>query len=157
MAATKKAASKRIPRASKTRETDKRPEAYTPPPLLPMPDDEDGYVFKWIRKSFNRGDVDTRNMARRAQQGWIMCRKEEYPDIAALIDPFGNTGDYIESGGLILAKLPIDKAEGIRAYNTRRSKAQVRAVDNNYLSLKDRGAEVFRDPDSRTVYSRRKG
>src|SRR5690606_3352337 len=109
------------------------------------PPEEDGYVFKWIRKS-SLGQTDTRNMARRAQQGWVICKKDDYPDIAAVIDPFNNTGEYIENGGLILAKLPLNIAEGIRQYNTQRAKAQVRAVDNNYFSLKDRGVEVFRDP-----------
>lgn len=145
----------KVSRDATSRDAEKRPESYTPPPLLPMPPEEPDYVFKWIRKSA-RNEIDSRNMARRAQQGWIMCRRDEYPDIAAVVDPFNTMGDYIESGGLILAKLPLSVAQGIREYNTRRAKAQIRAVDNNYFSLKDRGVEVFRDPESRT-YTDRKG
>jgi len=148
------AAKARVSREAQTREATKNVETYTPPPLLPMPPEEDGYNFKWVRKS-TRGEIDARNMAKRAQQGWIMCRKEDYPDIARLIDPFSNSGDYIESGGLILAKLPTSTAEGIRHYNTRRAKSQIRAVDSNYFSLKDRGVEVFRDPDSRSYTDKR--
>lgn len=142
-------------RGMQTRDANKKPETYTPPPLLPMPDPEEGYVFKWIRKS-SYGQLDTRNMARRTQQGWVLCKKEAYPAIAAVIDPLSNTGEYCENGGLILAKLPEETAEGIRQYNSQRARAQVRAVDNNYFSLKDRGVEVFRDPESR-VYTSRKG
>lgn len=142
-------------RKATDRDAEKRPESYTPPPLLPMPEDDAEYVFKWIRKS-THGQIDSRNMARRSQQGWVICRKEEYPDIAKLVDPFDNTGEYIESGGLLLAKIPLSTALGIREYNERRAKAQVKAVDNNYFSLKDRGVQVFRDPDSRT-YTDRKG
>ncbi len=145
---------KKVSRKAEERSSTMRPESYTPPPLLPMPEEEPGFVFKWIRRS-TLDKIDTRNMARRAQQGWIMCRKEEYPDIAQIIDPFGNASDYIESGGLILAKIPSAVAKNIRDYNTRRAKAQVKAVDNNYFSLKDRGVEVFRDPESR-VYTSRK-
>lgn len=144
----------RTTREANTRDNTKKPETYAPPPLLPMPPPEDGYVFKYIRKS-TLGQIDTRNMARRAQQGWQMCRKEQYPDIAKIIDPFGNTGDYIESGGLVLAKLSLETANGIRLHNIRQAKAQSRAVDNNYFSLKDRGVEVFRDPESRTYTDKR--
>jgi hypothetical protein len=147
---------RKTPRADDTRENKKKPETYAPPPLLPMPEPIDGYVFKWIRKS-SRGEIDTRNMARRAQQGWTLVRKEDYPHIASLVDPFNSTGEYIESGGLILAKIPEELAEQIRDYNTRRARAQVRAVDNTYFSLKDRGVEVFRDPDSRVRRNQRQG
>lgn len=148
-------AKKKVNREGQSRAANERVSSYTPPPLLPMPENEPGFTFKWIRKS-TRGEIDTRNMARRIQQGWIMCRKEDYPEIARTIDPFAKDGDYLESGGLILAKIPEEIAQGIRAYNNRRAKAQVKAVDNNYFSLKDRGVEVFRDPESK-VYTSRQG
>lgn len=148
----------RISREGQSRESNKRVESYAPPELLPRPPNDDQYVYRYIRKSFSYGQMlDTRNMARRAQQGWEMVRKEEFPEIARILDPLGTVGgDYIENGGLILAKLPTNKAEQIRAYNNRKAKAQVRAVDNNFFSLKDRGVEVFRDPESR-VFTDRKG
>lgn len=145
------ARTRKVSREHDTREADMRVASYTPPPLLPMPDPEPGWEFKWLRRAM-RGQTDARNMARKAQQGWVMCRAEAYPEIATVIDPLGTaSSDYIESGGLILAKIPADIAKGIRNYNNRRAKSQVRAVDNTFFSLKDRGVEVFRDPDSRVV------
>lgn len=150
----------RVSREAQTRAATKKPETYTPPDLLPLPV-EDGYIFKWKRKTYDRGRItDTRNMARATQQGWVICRPEEYPDIANIINPLGkerdvSTSDYIENGGLILMKIPEETAKGIRLYNIRQARAQVRAVDNNYFSLKDRGVEVFRDPESRTYTDRR--
>jgi len=44
-------AENRIPRDVQTRQQEERPKAWTPPELLPEPDKQAGYAYRWIRVS----------------------------------------------------------------------------------------------------------
>ena len=46
-------AENRIPRDVQTRQQAERPKAWTPPELLPEPDKQAGYAYRWVRVSIN--------------------------------------------------------------------------------------------------------
>lgn len=145
----------RASRETQTRDLSKRKNTYKPPELLPMPDPEPGWKFRYIRRAV-MGQQDTRNMVRKAQEGWELCRPEDYPKIAAM-SAMGNIGkSYIEFNGLVLAKIPEELAKAKREYLDGTNRDQIESVDNTYFSLNDRGVETFRDPDSKVFRSRRR-
>ena len=47
----------RVKRKTETREVEQRDRPWTPPKLLPSPDPQEGYVFRWVRSAI-RGELD---------------------------------------------------------------------------------------------------
>ena len=75
----------RKPRDLDSRETSTRNEPWTPASLLPSPNPEEGYVFRWVRVSM-RGDADNRNVSQKLRDGWVPCKLEDYPELQVLPD-----------------------------------------------------------------------
>ena len=53
---------KRTPRTTETREDTSRKKSWVPPSVLPVPDDRDGWVHRWIRTGA-RGSIDNVNVS----------------------------------------------------------------------------------------------
>ena len=112
--ATTKAAS-RITRELDNRELTERPKAWRPPELLPEPDKEAGYSYRWIRVSM-LNQPDPRNLSAKLREGWEPVRIEEQPKFKLLVDPDGRYKDNIEIGGLLLCKTPTEFVEQQQKY-----------------------------------------
>jgi hypothetical protein len=52
-----------------TREETLRPKKWQPPQLLPDPEPEEGYAFRWIRLS-TLGNADPVNISSKLREGW---------------------------------------------------------------------------------------
>ena len=59
--------SSRAPR--KTREQSERPKVWQPASLLPEPDQQPGYSYRWIRVA-SAGKADGQNLMSKRREGW---------------------------------------------------------------------------------------
>lgn len=129
-------ADKRTPRESETREANSRKKTWTPPSVLPEPNKNDGYAYRWIRTA-SRGNLDNTNVSSKFRQGWEPVRSEEHPEITALRDRNSQFQDNIEVGGLLLCKAPTELVDERNAYYKDLAEAQVESVDNNFMREND--------------------
>jgi hypothetical protein len=95
----------RLPRDAETREETSRTEEWNPASLLPDPEPMEGFKFKWVRKA-TLGETDVMNMSRRKREGYELVTREEQPLLADISD----STTHIEVGGLVLCKLPAERA-----------------------------------------------
>lgn len=140
-------ATNRITRETDNREFSERPKQWLPPELLPEPDKEPGYVYRWIRSS-TLGTADPRNLSSKFREGWEPVRIEEQPKFAMLIDPNSRFKDNIEIGGLLLCKTPEEFVEQRNAYINKQTAQQTEAVDNNLMRQSDARMPIFKDSKS---------
>ncbi len=140
----------RTPRDQETREQGMRKKAWTPPSLLPNPNKEDGYSYRWIRKSI-LGQSDDRNMMSKQDEGWVPVKREDH---AELQYPGKSTG-LVEIGGLVLSKTPTDFVEQRNDYVRNQTDAQTRAVDANLMKENDPRMPLCSERKSTTSRGRR--
>ena len=94
-------ANARIDREVSTRAVLERPKQWQQPELLPEPDKQAGYAYRWIRVS-TLNNADPRNLSAKLREGWEAVRLEEQPKFQLLIDPNSRFKENIEIGGLLL-------------------------------------------------------
>ena len=90
-------AENRTPRELETRQQSERPKQWMPAELLPEPDKQPGFSYRWIRTSLN-GQADPRNLSQKIREGWEPVKVEEQPKFKLLIDPTSRFKDNIEIG-----------------------------------------------------------
>ena len=100
----------RKPREIENRTMAERPKQWSPPELLPEPNKEAGYSYRWIRTS-TLGQADPRNFSGKLREGWEPVKIEEQPQFRLLVDPNSRFKDDIEIGGLLLCKTPEEFVE----------------------------------------------
>ena len=140
----------REPRSLDSRENETRPTTWEPASILPDPDPQDGYVFRWIRTSMV-GSADNTNVSKRFREGWEPVKAEDHPELQIQSDhksEWGSKG-HIEVGGLLLCKAPQELVEQRRAYYKNHAESQMQAVDNNYMRENDPRMPVLA-PDRKT-------
>jgi len=140
----------REPRSLESRDNDTRPMTWEPASILPDPEPQDGWVFRWIRTSMV-GSSDNTNVSKRFREGWEPVRAEDHPELQIMSDHKSEWGAKggIEVGGLLLCKAPQEVVEQRRAYYRKHADAQMQAVDNNYMRENDPRMPVFA-PDRKT-------
>ena len=136
----------------KTRELDtravtERPKQWMQPELLPEPDKEAGFAYRWIRVA-TLNTPDPRNLSGKLREGWEPVRIEEQPKFQLLVDPNSRYKDNIEIGGLLLCKTPEEFVEQRNAYYSGQAQAQNEAVDNNLMRQSDPRMPLFKESKS---------
>lgn len=126
----------RISRELSGRESEKRPMTWTPPTLLPDPDPQEGYSFRWVRTAM-RGEADNSNVSAKMREGWEPVRLEDHPELKILPDIDTRFEGNVVIGGLMLCKMPNEIIEQKRAYHQHLSDTQIEAVENSYLREQD--------------------
>jgi len=144
---------KRNNRDTEVREMAERPKQWRPPELLPEPDKEEGYEYRWIRVSM-LNTPDPRNLSSKLREGWEPVRVEEQPKFKLLVDPDGRFKDNIEIGGLLLCKTPKEFVEQQQAYLAEQTRAQTDAVDNNLMRQSDARMPIFKESKSTVTVGR---
>jgi hypothetical protein len=144
-----KATSDRAPRQS--REQSERPKVWQPASLLPEPDQQPGYVYRWIRVA-SAGKSDGQNFMSKKREGWEPVRVEEQPQFADMVDPDSRYKDNIEVGGLLLCKAPKEMMRQRKDYFARKNQAQMDSVDNNFMRESDSRMPLFREKRSTTSF-----
>ena len=144
---------KRNNRDTEVREMAERPKQWRPPELLPEPDKEAGFAYRWIRVS-TLNTPDPRNLSSKLRAGWEPVRIEEQPKFKLLVDPDGRFKDNIEIGGLLLCKAPEEFVQQEQEYYANQTKAQTEAVDNNLMRQSDSRMPIFKESKSTVTVGR---
>mgnify|MGYP001463003319 FL=1 len=134
-------------RNTETREKKARTKNWVPPQQLPDPEPQDGYRFRWVRISL-LGQRDDRNVSVKFREGWVPVKAEEHPEIVTQYGFTANDSGNIESGGLMLCKIPTETADSRNAYYANQNKQQMEAVDNNFLRENNPRMPLFSDKRS---------
>tara|TARA_R110000823_G_scaffold59884_3_gene143477 strand:- start:153 stop:635 length:483 start_codon:yes stop_codon:yes gene_type:complete len=127
------------PRATRdhaTRESFQRPTSWAPPSVLPNPDPQDGWEFRWIRVGM-RGEPDMTNVSRKYREGWEPVRLEDFPELRMLPDLDSRFEGNAVIGGLMLCKNSVEMMNQKRDYLKLQSDGQQEAVDNSYMRDQD--------------------
>ena len=146
-------AEKRLTREVENREFAERPKQWMPPELLPEPDKQAGYSYRWIRVS-TLNNADPRNISAKLREGWEPVRLEEQPKFQLLVDPNSRFKDNIEVGGLLLCKTPIEFVEQRTEYYANQTKAQTEAVDSNLMRQSDPRMPLFNERKSEVSFGK---
>jgi hypothetical protein len=145
------AGNNRITRELESREVTERPKQWTPAELLPEPDRQAGYSYRWIRVS-TLNAADPRNLSAKLREGWEPVRLEEQPKFQLLADPNSRFKDNIEIGGLLLCKTPTELVQQRNAYFANQAQNQTEAVDNNLMRQSDPRMPLFNERKSTTTF-----
>ena len=145
------AGNNRITRELESREVTERPKQWQLPELLPEPDKQAGYSYRWIRVS-TLNAADPRNLSAKLREGWEPVRLEEQPKFQLLADPNSRFKDNIEIGGLLLCKTPTELVEQRNAYFANQAQNQTEAVDNNLMRQSDPRMPLFNERKSTTTF-----
>jgi hypothetical protein len=145
------AGNNRITRELESRDVTERPKQWQLPELLPEPDKQAGYSYRWIRVS-TLNAADPRNLSAKLREGWEPVRLEEQPKFQLLADPNSRFKDNIEIGGLLLCKTPTELVEQRNAYFANQAQNQTEAVDNNLMRQSDPRMPLFNERKSSTSF-----
>jgi len=146
-------AENRIPREVDTRQQDERPKQWQAPELLPEPDKQAGFAYRWIRVSM-MNSADPRNLSSKLREGWEPVRAEEQPKFQLLVDPDSRFKDNIEIGGLLLCKTPQELVEQRTEYYDKQTQSQTDAVDINLMRQNDPRMPLFNERKSTTSFGK---
>jgi hypothetical protein len=149
-------AENRTPRSIETRTTEERPKQWQQPELLPEPDKQEGYAYRWIRVS-TLNTADPRNLSAKLREGWEAVKSEEQPQLAMLADPNSRFKENIEVGGLLLCKTPKEFVEQRNKHFDNLSQSQTESVDNNIMRQSDSRMPMFSERKSSTTKGFGKG
>jgi len=143
----------REPRALQTRDTYERPKQWLPPQLLPDPNPEDGFAFRWIRIA-TLGKDDATNISGKLREGWEPVKASDHPEIRLFSSGQNRYPDSVEVGGLLLCKTPVEFAEQRDAYYRRQAEAQMQSVDNTYMRENDPRMPMFKERKSTVTFGK---
>jgi hypothetical protein len=146
-------AENRLQREMTARVMDERPKQWMPAEMLPEPDKQPGYAYRWIRVS-TLNALDPRNMSGKFREGWEPVAVEEQPKFRLLADPSSQFKGNIEIGGLLLCKTPQEFVEQRDAYFANQARAQVEAVDNTMMRQSDPRMPMFKERRSTTSFGK---
>jgi len=148
-----KMATNRLQRELENRTQSERPKQWSQPELLPEPDKEPGYAYRWIRVS-TINQADPRNLSSKLREGWEPVRLEEQPKFQLLADPQSRFKDNIEIGGLLLCKTPIEFVEQRNKHYTTQTENQMEAVDSSLMRQSDPRMPLFSERKSTTTFGK---
>jgi hypothetical protein len=146
-------ATNRLNRELETRVVSERPKQWAPAELLPEPDKQAGYAYRWIRTS-TLNQADPRNLSGKLREGWEPVALEEQPKFQLLVDPNSRFKDNIEIGGLLLCKTPEEFVDQRNSHYAKQSEAQTEAVDNNLMRQSDPRMPLFKEGKSTSSFGK---
>jgi hypothetical protein len=143
----------RTTRELESRDVLQRPQQWAQAELLPEPDKQPGYAYRWIRVS-TLDKADPRNITSKRREGWEPVALEEQPGLQLLADPDSRFKHNIEIGGLLLCKAPIEFMQGRVKHFADMTQAQASAVDNSLMRQSDPRMPLFRENKSSTSFGK---
>jgi len=146
-------AENRLNRELETREKTARKTAWKRPEVLPAPNEEEGYVYRWIRVS-TRGNVDAMNVSSKLREGWEPVKASDHPEITLVTIENDRFKDNVVIGGLMLCKAPKEMVEERNAYYQDQADSQMTSVDNNLMRENDPRMPLFNDRKSKVTFGK---
>jgi hypothetical protein len=146
-------AENRTNRELESRSTKERPKQWQRPETLPQPDKQPGYAYRWIRVSM-MNQADARNISAKFREGWEPVRIEEQPQFKLLVDPDSRFKDNVEVAGLLLCKMPEEFVDQRTSYYAQIAKANMDAVDNNFMKESDPRMPLFKEGKSKVSFGK---
>jgi hypothetical protein len=143
----------RLARELETRAIQARPKQWMQPELLPEPDKEPGYSYRWIRVS-TMNNADPRNLSAKLREGWEPVPVEEQPKFRLLADPNSRFKDNIEVGGLLLCKTPTEFVQQRNEHFAKVTQSQTDAVDNSFMRQSDARMPLFQERKSSSSFGK---
>jgi hypothetical protein len=140
-------AENRTPRDLVSRDKSARA-VYVPPSSLPDPTPEPGWTYRYIATHIN-GRANP-NYSLRMREGWVPVKAVDHPELMLETDANGN----VEHGGLILCKMPEEKAQARNEYYQKQSEQNVEAVDNTFMRQNDPRMPLFNERKSTTSFGK---
>jgi len=150
---TQTAEKSRLTREMESRNLTERPKQWQQPELLPEPDKEPGYAYRWIRVA-SLGKADPKNISSRFREGWEPVGIAEQPKFRLLVDPDSRFKDGIEIDGLLLCKTPEDFVRQANEFYAKQTHAQTQAVDNNLMRQSDPRMPIFNERKTTTTFGK---
>lgn len=135
------------------RELSERPKQWMPPDLLPEPDKQPGYEYRWIRVAL-LNNSDPRNISSKFREGYEPVTSEEQPKLKLLASREGPYKDNIEIGGLLLCKIPEELVQKRKEYEENQTNQQAQAVDNNLMKQSDSRMPIFMERRSDVTFGK---
>lgn len=148
-------AENKLSRELETRAEQERPKQWAPPELLPEPDKQPGYAYRWIRVS-TLNNADPRNISAKLREGWEPVTLAEQPKFQLLADPNSRFKDNIEVGGLLLCKTPLELVEQRNSHYQLQADNQIEAVDNNLMRQNDPRMPLFNERKTEVSFGKGK-
>jgi hypothetical protein len=133
----------KTPRDLETRDKTAR-FVYTPSSTLPDPTPIPGWSFRWVATHI-LGQSDPTNVSKKMRDGWVPVKAEDHPEL--MLTGNEKTGN-VEIGGLMLCKMPTERAQAIAEYYQRQNNNQMESVDNNFMRQNDPRMPLFADRKS---------
>ena len=140
----------RMTREDEVREDD----SWVPSSVLPTPDPQDGWRFRWIRTSV-LGHPDNTNVSQKFRDGWVPVKREDHPELKIMSDINSQFEGNIEQGGLLLCKAPEKKMKARTDHYEGVAKRQMESVDSNYMRENDPRMPLMRpERSTRTTFGK---
>ena len=146
-------ANDRTSRELETRNVFERPKQWMPPELLPNPNLEPGYSFRWIRVS-TLGSDDPMNISSKLREGWEPVKASDHPEIQLMGNGKGRYPDSIEIGGLMLCKTPTEFSAQRDAYYQKQAESQMNSIDSNFMRENDPRMPLFKERNSKVSFGK---
>jgi hypothetical protein len=146
-------ATNRLERELQNRTMQERPKQWQQPELLPEPDKQPGYAYRWIRVS-TLNQADPRNLSAKLREGWEPVRVEEQPKFQLLVDPNSRYKDNIEIGGLLLCKTPLEFVEQRNKHYSDQADAQMNAVENTLMRQSDPRMPLYNETKTTSSFGK---
>ena len=136
-----------------TRATVERPKKWSPPQLLPEPNSESGYAFRWIRLS-TLSVADAINISSKLREGWEPVKASDHPEVQLMGGQSLRFPDSIEIGGLLLCKTPVEFTEQRDAHYRDQANNQMASVDNNFMRENDPRMPLFKERSTKVTFGK---
>jgi hypothetical protein len=146
-------AENRLSRELESRTVSERPKQWAPAELLPEPDKQPGFSYRWIRVA-TLDKADPRNLSGKLREGWEPVKVNEQPKFQLLIDPNSRFKDNIEIGGLLLCKTPSEFVDQRNTHYANQTQAQTAAVDNGLMRENDPRMPMFAERKSSSSFGK---
>ena len=145
----------RTPRYGEQRDSDVRPsDSWIPASVIPDPEPQDGWVFRWVRTSI-LGQTDATHTSRMFREGWEPVKADDHPELMLTSDVGSKYQGNIEVGGLLLCKAPEGKMQSRSEHFQKMADNQMQSVDNNYLRENDPRMPLLEpERSTRTTFGR---
>jgi len=125
-----RASESHAPRAREERKDDLRTMEWLAPSMIPDPEPQEGFVFRWIAIEVNGSEVRS-HTSLRLREGWTPVRAEEQPVLSGYCD--SSSDGTLKFGGLMLCKMPEQLSMSRKKHFEDLAKSAQRSVDQKWM------------------------